>query len=188
MKTLNKKGFTLVELLAVIVILAIIILFALPAVIGTMETARAGTFKNEVNAVIADFQTAFSRETMMSSTEVKNVTVNGDAYRYMCMTLKQLYESGYSEKSQFAAANTKYAGYYQAFIPANGTASATYVIRFTNGQFTINDLWYSETSSDAYTPAFTPINDADWGTCPAVDNGKAFTEIPHKALTSAEQG
>ena len=36
----NKKGFTLVELLAVIVVLAIIILIAMPSVMSAMDKAR----------------------------------------------------------------------------------------------------------------------------------------------------
>lgn len=41
----NKKGFTLVELLAVIVVLAIIMIIAVPAVLDSMESAKAGSFK-----------------------------------------------------------------------------------------------------------------------------------------------
>ena len=44
MKKTN-KGFTLVELLAVIVILAIIMIIAIPAVLETMQSARKKTFK-----------------------------------------------------------------------------------------------------------------------------------------------
>lgn len=47
-KLMNKKGFTLVELLAVIVILAVIILVAMNAVLPAMEESRKGTFKTEV--------------------------------------------------------------------------------------------------------------------------------------------
>ncbi len=41
----NKKGFTLVELLAVIVILAIIMVIALPAVMTAMNNGRKNAFK-----------------------------------------------------------------------------------------------------------------------------------------------
>ena len=41
----KKNGFTLVELLAVIVILAIIMIIAIPAVLETMQSARKKTFK-----------------------------------------------------------------------------------------------------------------------------------------------
>ena len=40
MKKLNKKGFTLVELLAVIVVLAIIMVLTVPSVLSSMNSAR----------------------------------------------------------------------------------------------------------------------------------------------------
>ena len=48
----NKKGFTLVELLAVIAILAILVIMALPAVLRMFNSARKDSFTNEVNTVI----------------------------------------------------------------------------------------------------------------------------------------
>ncbi len=46
-----RKGFTLVELLAVIVILAIIMIIAIPSVLGTMTTARQKSFCEYVTKV-----------------------------------------------------------------------------------------------------------------------------------------
>ena len=48
----NRKGFTLVELLAVIVILANIMIIAIPSVLGTLETARQKTFVEYVTRVM----------------------------------------------------------------------------------------------------------------------------------------
>ena len=53
MKKTNKKGFTLVELLAVIVILAVLILIALPNVMSIMNNARNNAFKDEAAAFIS---------------------------------------------------------------------------------------------------------------------------------------
>ncbi len=47
----DRKGFTLVELLAVIVILAIIMIIAIPSVLGTLETARRKTFVEYITRV-----------------------------------------------------------------------------------------------------------------------------------------
>ena len=47
----TRKGFTLVELLAVIVILAIIMIIAIPSVLGTMTIARKKSFVEYVTKV-----------------------------------------------------------------------------------------------------------------------------------------
>ncbi len=47
----NRKGFTLVELLAVIVILAIIMIISIPSVLNTMNSARQKTFGQYVTKI-----------------------------------------------------------------------------------------------------------------------------------------
>ncbi len=54
-----RKGFTLVELLAVIVILAIIMIIAIPSVLETVETARQKTFKEFMQKVYSAGQEKF---------------------------------------------------------------------------------------------------------------------------------
>ncbi len=49
---MKRKGFTLIELLAVIVILAIIVLIATPTILGVIEKARKGAFKDSVYGLI----------------------------------------------------------------------------------------------------------------------------------------
>lgn len=49
MKKMNKKGFTLVELLAVIVILAVIVLVAVNNILPRAEEAKVRAFKTDVN-------------------------------------------------------------------------------------------------------------------------------------------
>lgn len=55
----NKKGFTLVELLAVIAILAILVVIALPNVIGMFQGAKKGTFKTEVQTIMKQAQSTW---------------------------------------------------------------------------------------------------------------------------------
>ena len=51
MKKLNNKGFTLVELLAVIVILAVIMVITIPTVLGSMSEATDKAFDSAKKAV-----------------------------------------------------------------------------------------------------------------------------------------
>ncbi len=54
MKKLNRKGFTLVELLAVIIILAIVVGITIPAVLTMVDNARAKAGEDGA-AVVADW-------------------------------------------------------------------------------------------------------------------------------------
>lgn len=60
---MKKKGFTLVELLAVIAIIAVVVLLATPAVIALYNKARESSFKNEVETVKVELK----KETFNSS-------------------------------------------------------------------------------------------------------------------------
>ena len=62
MKKLNKKGFTLVELLAVIVILSVLMLIALPSVINIMNKARDDAFKDEALSFISAAETQYASD------------------------------------------------------------------------------------------------------------------------------
>ena len=65
-KKLNKKGFTLVELLAVIVILAIIMLIAIPAVLNTLTAAKRKSFGEYVDKVFLTTQKKVLEEEVSS--------------------------------------------------------------------------------------------------------------------------
>ncbi len=59
----RNKGFTLVELLAVIVILAIIMVIAIPSVLETITTARKKTFLEYIDKVASSTQTKYAEDT-----------------------------------------------------------------------------------------------------------------------------
>ena len=56
---MNKKGFTLVELLAVIAILAILVIIALPNVLQMFNDSKKNSFMTEVRDIYKQAQTQF---------------------------------------------------------------------------------------------------------------------------------
>ena len=59
---MNKKGYTLVELLAVVAIMAIILLIAIPNVLEGLNESRMNNFGNEVNTLYSTAKSQFNLE------------------------------------------------------------------------------------------------------------------------------
>ncbi len=117
----NKKGFTLVELLAVIVVLAIIILIAMPAVLSSMEKARKNSFAVEANEVIRAAQTAYADAVMNGKASGNNVCI---PYNYL--------KNGFLEKH-----DDNYNG--SVLITINPTSGqASYKIYLSNSNYTVD--------------------------------------------------
>ncbi len=68
MKKIKNNGFTLVELLAVIVVLAIIMVIAIPNVMSSMDNARRGTFKVYAQRVMSKAEEQYQTDLMMGNT------------------------------------------------------------------------------------------------------------------------
>ena len=64
---MNKKGFTLVELLAVIAILAILVIIALPNVMGMFNEAKKNSFTTELKEVYKVAQQTWITDSMMNT-------------------------------------------------------------------------------------------------------------------------
>jgi type IV pilus assembly protein PilA len=60
----NKKGFTLVELLAVIAILAILVLISMPSIMSMYNKAKKDTFLNEVRNLLTGAESTFLSEAL----------------------------------------------------------------------------------------------------------------------------
>ena len=71
----NKKGFTLVELLAVIVILAVIILIAVNAVLPQMNRARKNSFADEAMNYLKAAETKYVEGALDPSTQSGSTVV-----------------------------------------------------------------------------------------------------------------
>ena len=81
---MNKKGFTLVELLAVIVILAIIALIATPIVLNVINQAQEGADARSVEAYAKALETKYYAEKVLgnnvtlTSVSITTADYNGD--------------------------------------------------------------------------------------------------------------
>lgn len=82
MKKLNKNGFTLVELLAVIVILAVVILVAVNNVIPQMNKAKAGAFKTEALSFLDGAEQYYTSQ-QMTNGEFNEEGKDGVSVKYL---------------------------------------------------------------------------------------------------------
>ncbi len=67
MKKLNEKGFTLVELLAVIVVLAIIMVLTVPSVLSSMNSARQSSFLIYAGKMLEAAQGKYQSESLLTT-------------------------------------------------------------------------------------------------------------------------
>ena len=123
----NKKGFTLVELLAVIVVLAIIILIAMPSVMSAMDKARKNALYTEASEIIKIAQTAYADDMMNAA-----VPANTTGY---CYSLEYLIDKGYMDKNLGGTGST--ATEYGSVLLKVVDGSATYTVWLTNKIYSI---------------------------------------------------
>ena len=148
MKKTN-KGFTLVELLAVIVILAIIMIIAIPAVLQTMQSARQKTFKEYVTKVYTAAQNSYlSDSTLGDGTSggkglkpirVKDTPASGTAVTRDC--------TGYNVADGLGLSSV---GTYTGAVlvcPGSGTGDKINIlVRLQDGNYNTNG-WINYTAS-----------------------------------------
>ncbi len=151
-KKLKEKGFTLVELLAVIVILAIIMIIAIPAVLNTMSTAKKKSFVTYADRINTLADSKFLSENMMNNAK-------GDGcYIYNIETDFDLNNTGDYKGYVLLSINDNKIKYYYTLwsndymlIAYNYTESITYN---GNKKSMVEALeTYNESRKDELTPA-----------------------------------
>lgn len=134
----NKKGFTLVELLAVIVILAIIALIATPIILNVIDNAKEGAAKNSAYGYIDALEKANAQEILKNS----EVTVLNDTYTISDSGKVVTYGS---DKSKSMNVN------FKGDAPTDG-GTLTYTNgKLTGGSITVSGKAFSVTSAGELT-------------------------------------
>ena len=118
MKKLNKKGFTLVELLAVVVILAVLMLVAVTAVGPAIANSKKSGFFSSVSSMIDAATIYAASEGVTTTTCIKASTLSTKGY----LSLKD---------AQFKGA---------VLITASGGAVTGYTALATNGDYSIGTV------------------------------------------------
>lgn len=77
----NRKGFTLVELLAVIVILAIILVIAVPQILNTINQARLGAFRSTAKLLISQAEKDYLVKQTLGQTTSGTVMSSAKIYK-----------------------------------------------------------------------------------------------------------
>ena len=151
---MNKKGFTLVELLAVIVVLAILILLAMPRVTSMMEKARKNSFAVEANQIIKVAQTAYNDKVFDDD------STSGPT----CFTVDQLIDGGYLDKDK---------GEIRGAVVINASSTTTVYSYLSKEDYYIrNNTGAAKVSSeDVQKNSGTPIYNDCTSTCTGNANG-----------------
>ena len=156
MKMKNNTGFTLVELLAVIVILAVIILIASSNVGTIMTNARKNALAMEGNTLINSAKQAYQ-------IAILNGKVTGTDS--VCFSLEDLKNNGYFEKS-----DDKYKGSV-LISPDSAGKVISYTFWISNGSY------YVTGPTGTTGSAAEPVNTAENKDASVNCGGKTLTNV-----------
>ncbi len=88
MKKLNNVGFTLIELLAVITIMGILMMVAIPSVSRTIENSRRDTFADNAMTYVSTVRNAVMADEVSCGGTTASATANG-TYHFVINTSQQ---------------------------------------------------------------------------------------------------
>ncbi len=114
---LNKKGFTLIELIAVIVIIALLFMFVVPNFSKYLEASRQKSeeiFYGEIEDIINNYVSLYKSELKLDTSVVKKISKEDSllgtsydvkVYRYEDTSFNKLIDSGILNEGEFVNPN-----------------------------------------------------------------------------------
>ena len=140
----DRNGFTLVELLAVIVILAVVMLMAVTAVGPLMSRSRKGTLGTEGIELVNAAKMAYQSEQMTSNSAIKATST-------VCFDMAWLYNKDYFAKGSGNAEGGD--GYIGSVLAKYDTTTKKYSYLFwiSNGTYY---FYNSNTDQSGYDSAY----------------------------------
>ena len=166
-----KKGFTLVELLAVIVIMTIIILIAVPNVISSVNSAKKENFGNEVTTVVSTAKTQFNLDKGRGT--VRYDYIDNERVAVYCLNWHVEGEEDCNSKNKIAATNEEGTS-YKIELDVSGNVKSTYM---TDGRFYYSCCGEECTEYDVETI----VDSAKSNDIPLTCDGKVFNNTSGNA-------
>ena len=117
MKRLNKKGFTMAELLIVVAIIAVLVAIAIPIFTSQLEKSRDAVSVSNLRAAYAEAQTA-----KLAGSSDPHVVVNGDG----TVTVKDVVFKGTNATDNYSSLSTDL-----PFTPPTEPTPGKYNVTFT---------------------------------------------------------
>ena len=126
MKKLNNLGFTLIELLAVITIMGILMMVAIPSVSRTIENSRRDTFADNALTYVNTVRNAVMADELSCGSTTVSATANG-TYYFSIDTDNQQTKDIMEKVALSSWGNAKVTGYVQWTKTANSAGRTTTV-------------------------------------------------------------
>ena len=162
----TRKGFTLVELLAVIVILAIIMIIAIPSVLGTMTTARQKSFCEYVTKVYMAAQSKFmSAQTLGGDYVIAGQSATNIPYTHADGTAKTASGFYYDVKKDLGLENVgDYNGYVMVVKPTSSDSKPHFIVVLWDSNYMLTsnsgNSYYYEYTKEPVSNNLIDTNDS----------------------------
>ena len=170
---LNRKGYTLIELLAVILIIGLVLGFSTYGIINAFNTSKNKSLTISINSIKESAET-YATEKNDDSSYWLDITDKEN--KYFCITIEELMNKGLLDK--------------KANIKSDDFDIHSYVLVKKNKVTMVNSkaeiLTKDKVNSDGYKVCMGNIVNEEVKDYPKLDNGTSYTDEIHVQFTDAK--